>query len=180
MTGRMKRVSTIAIAVAGAFLIAAAPVAADTAVSHSGNYGAHRLRDAFGYPGARCNYFTAEDQDEHSITVRSPVVFARNAYAAQLDIQKVGWRGRVQRLQSGTWTTVASSGLQTDMATDLHPAEFSSAVIPLETAGRHRVLVDMYWYGPAGTVVRGQSRHRVDFYAIVVDGEQVFQADSYC
>lgn len=167
-------------ALAALMLFGASSVAADSEISSTGSYGAHRLRDVFGYPGARCDYPSASAQNETAIRVRSPIVFARNATAGQLDYQTVGWRARLQELRSGVWVTIASSPLQKQPATDIHSAEFSPRTFTVSTAGRHRVMVDMYWYSPTGTTVVGQSRHRVDFYAIVVDGEQVFQNDHFC
>ena len=42
------------IAVAALAMMFPATVAADTEMGHSGLTGTHRLRDAAGYPGARC------------------------------------------------------------------------------------------------------------------------------
>jgi hypothetical protein len=176
---RTTRLATIAIGLVAALLVAAAPVAADTELGHGGQVGRHRLRDIFGYPGARCIYPSETAQNETAIRVRSPIVYARNVFDGP-DYQLVSWQARLQERQSGIWRTISSSRREKDYATDLFPAEFSPRTFAVTTAGLHRIRVDMYWYSPDGSTIVGRARHLVDFYAIVVDGEQVFQADDYC
>jgi hypothetical protein len=179
MRARTTRLATIAIGLMAASLMSVAPVAADTELGHSGQVGRHRLRDIFGYPGAACSYPSATAQNETSIRVRSPIVYARNAFDGP-DYQLVSWRARLQERQSGVWVSIASTRLEKDYATDLFPAEFTPKTLAVTTSGLHRIRVDMYWYSPDGSSIVGRARHLVDFYAIVVNGEQVFQADDYC
>jgi hypothetical protein len=176
---RTTRLATIAIGLVAALLMAAAPVAADTELGHSGQVGRHRLRDIFGYPGARCIYPSETAQNETAIRVRSPIVYARNVFSGT-DYQLVSWQARLQERQSGVWRTISSSRREKEYATDLFPAEFSPRTLAVTTAGAHRIRVDMYWYSPDGSTIVGRARHLVDFYAIVVNGEQVFQADDAC
>ena len=176
---RSTRLATMAIGLVAALLLAAAPVAADTELGHGGQVGRHRLRDIFGYPGARCIYPSETAQNETAIRVRSPIAYARNVFEGP-DYQIVGWRARLQERQSGVWVSITSSRLEKDYATDLFPAEFTPQTLAVTSAGAHRIRVDMYWFSPDGTTIVGRARHLVDFYAIVVNGDQVFQAEDAC
>ena len=155
-------------------------VSADTELGHTGLTGAHRLRDVFGYPGARCIYEGPKAGEVlQAIRFRAPVVFARNATTG-VDIQTVGWRGRLQKRVSGTWQTVASKTVVKDVATDRHPAEFTGKSFSISTSGTYRIAIDMYWYNAYGTSVVGSARHKVDRYAIVINGDQAFEDDYSC
>ena len=179
MRRRAIRASTILLSLGIAWLVTAAPAAADTERGHTGQVGVHRLRDVFGYPGARC-YFEGPMGAEQVVAmdVRSPVVFARDA-SSGVDIQRVGWRATIQRLSGGTWSNYLTGPLERDYATDRHPAEFTKWGVDLPD-GTYRVFIRMFWYDPAGTTVVGTANHRVDFYAIIINGEQAFQSDGRC
>jgi len=160
--------------------IVAGTAFADTEFGHTGRVDAHRLRDIFGYPGARCLYTGSQGSETlTSLVIRSPVVHARNATSGR-DYQAVGWRARLQKLQSGSWTNVAVTDVERELATDLFPAEFSRKSIAVSSPGRYRTLVVMYWYSPEATTVVGRAVHRVDHYAILFNGEQASEADHSC
>ena len=183
LTRLRRRARAISLLAVGALVLSLpGGAAADTEISTSGFVGAHRLRDAFGYPGVRCMYSTGKTATGvlEQIRVRAPVVFARDSYGG-LDIRTVGWRAVLQGRVAGTWKTVDTTAITKDQATDKHPAEFVGKRFTGPNPGtRFRVRIDMYWYNPAGTDVVGRSRHAVDFYAIVVDGTQQAQADGSC
>ena len=151
------------IAVAALAMAFPATVAADTEMGHSGLTGTHRLRDAAGYPGARCGYYNEKTFFLAEIRVRPPVMFARNSTSG-LDIRTVAWRAVLQDRNGTSWTTIASKAFQKEQATDLHPADFlGQRFTDLSGDGPYRILVDMRWYGADGSVI-GNARHRVDHY----------------
>jgi hypothetical protein len=179
MWQRIIRASSILLTVTVLGMAFAAPASADTERGHTGLVGVHRLRDVYGYPGVRC-YFEGPKAAETlvAIDVRSPVVFARDA-TSDVDIQRVGWRATVQRLSGGSWISYLNGPVERDYATDRHPGEFTRWSVDLPN-GTYRVFVKMYWYDPLGRTVVGTATHRNDFYAIILNGDQAFQADGHC
>ena len=149
------------------FLGGAATASADTPISHAGTYGVHYLADREEYPGVRCSYNSATVIQ--SVRVRGPLVFARDRVANHIDSQRVSWffRVRARPAGSGTWTTVATSAVQTRTATDTQVADFSpmSKSFAGNAGNEYRVQVVMRWYGQDGTTVVGRATHRVDWYS---------------
>ena len=164
-----------------ALIVAVAPVAADTEFGHSGIVGKHSLRDAdLDHPGAACRYknvaFGPRGWENllKRIDVRPPRM--RSVGPSQ----RVGWRFIVQRspvFDAQVWTTTYKSPIQKAMAYSGVNASFSAMGVKVSVpAGsynepEYRVLVRMFWYASDGTV-QGTARHRVDYYAIIVDGDR--------
>jgi hypothetical protein len=167
---KLNRSRTIALALAGAFLLAlggAMATSADTGLTHRGNFGAHYLADTEEYPGARCLYNNATVI--RAIKVQDPLVFAENRVRGRVDSQKVSWFFKVQAQPPGgkVWTTVARSDLEKKTATDAQVANFSpmTKAFAGSAAQQYRVVVVIRWYGADQTTVRGRTSHLVDWYS---------------
>jgi hypothetical protein len=160
--------------------VGVAPAAADTELGHTGQVGAHSLRESYSDGGAKCTYRTTfEGQSSHwwrlrRIDVRPPRV---RAISGQ---QVVGWRFIVQRSEDGgRWERTYRSPIQKATASTSANAAFSSMgikiIVPAPSSQfsnhyQYRVVVKMFWYRANGTQ-RGTARHLVDFYREQFDGE---------
>jgi hypothetical protein len=143
-------------------LSAAAPAAADTPVSHSGQVGRHYLADSEEYAGARCFYNSDNNLDR--IRVQDPIVFSRSN---DPDRRQVSWRVLVQKNGGHGWGTVMKSAWQFGEARTTRPADFSPIAVSFtaDTTADYRVLVRMgWWTGGEAINLVGVAVHRVDWY----------------
>ncbi|HUR16435.1 MAG TPA: hypothetical protein VMZ33_04075, partial [Candidatus Limnocylindrales bacterium] len=154
-----------------AFLLAAAPVAADTELGHNDPVGQHSLRDFdFDHTGATCTYKSLANGPRgyenllKRIDVRPPRMRSIGAR------QRVGWRFMVQRsLDQEIWKTTYKSPTQKATAQAGVNAAFGpmgvQVAVPANSYNSHiyRVRVTMFWYAADGSV-QGKARHEVDYY----------------
>src|SRR5688572_30596368 len=113
-----------------ALVLSGGAVLADTEAGHTGDVGAHMLRDTLDKPGVTCRY---EDTQTPGVPltlttfkVKPPKVWARDVTAG-LDRQKVGWRFIVEqnRFDSAGWMTFYRSPIQKAPASEVDFAAFS-------------------------------------------------------
>jgi hypothetical protein len=150
----------------GLTMTGAAPISADTPVTHTGLYGVHYLADSAEYPSTTCFYDNGSTI--HSVRVRAPFVYARNT-SPGIETQAVSWQVVVQARTTGssTFATVTTSPAQKRSTTDARAADF----VPMTTvfAGNggkeYRILVVVRWYGSGGATEVGRATHRADWYA---------------
>jgi hypothetical protein len=142
---------------------------ADTGLTHRGAFGVHFLADSEEYPGVKCFYNNSSVI--RAIKVQDPLVFAENRRSGRLDSQWVSWYFRVRAQTPGAtgWTTVATSAVQKQTATDRQVADFSpiTKTFAGTAAKQYRVVVVIRWYGAGGTTVVGRATHRADWYSWV-------------
>lgn len=165
-----------------AVIASAAPAAAYTVVSESGEIGYYNFFESTESPRARCIYggYVGDKQYLRRIRVGPPTVFA-----AHPDYGRVGWRFLIQRLNNDmvTWTTVAKSPIQKARAYLDEPAHFDAMRVdysPSNVMRTFRALVVINWYRPNGTV-QGQARIAPDYYQFRdPDGPPYFTLDDSC
>lgn len=158
---------------------AAGSVSADTELGHTGQVGAHSLRDGDIYhPGATCRYKTlaggryAWQGKLTRLDVRPPRMRSIGSS------QRVGWRFIVQRAKGdGPWAVTYRSPVQKSRAYSTTNASFdpmtTAVAVPSDYADEtyvYRVLVRMLWYRADGSV-QGTARHAVNHYATLTDGQ---------
>jgi hypothetical protein len=148
-----------------------------TPASVSGMVGVHVLLDTLEYPGITCAYHYFDPRDDlKRITVRAPIVYARNRTSAT-DSQTVGWRFRIQSRSSSSsdpadWETVYVSSVVKVKATDRYNAQWNQrSFSPASGSGRSwRVLVDLSWFTPGGAT-EGKAKLRPANSQFTYNGE---------
>ena len=180
-------------ALAMALALAAQPALADTELGHSGIVGTHSLEDFALAPGATCKYrfvHEAHSGKLFRIVAGPPLMRAASGETSQT----VGWKFTVERRVHGIggaleWVKRYASAEMTAVTDATHDAPFTKATVPVHAgpllAGgmyEYRVLVTMMWHAQDGSV-QGRARHRVDYYASVIDtggtGVQSNNCDAY-
>ena len=186
-------VSHRCVAVAAALVclaLTAGTASADTVIGHSGNVGAHHLRDTNAKPGVKCRYQQGGGSGEeilYKLTVKPPVIFAVNKTGAR-DRQLVGWRAQIQRRNHGAaaFVTIATGALHTAFAWDDTAASLSARTygVTSKFGADFRVRIAMYWYAANGTTVTGQATNEVDWYRKIFHstdyGDDVRTLHNYC
>jgi hypothetical protein len=147
-----------------AVLIAAAPVAADSPLGHSGVVGGHALVDSQARAGMVCEmtelpsgYWIMD-----GISVRPPQILGTR------DGQMVAWRFIVERSPVGlwNWSVIYQSRRQFGTASIHTPASFRRMSMNVRGTDFYwfRVRVKMLWYAADG-LLEGKAVHAVAYYA---------------
>jgi len=133
--------------------------------------------------GAVCHYTGTPIDDFRSMSIRNPLVRARDITAHE-DRQTVGWFAELQKATSpsGPWSTIKISAEQKATASDKTPAVFHGRTLSWQSPNAnllYRALVVIRWYRSGS--VEGHVTLRDEFYRYdATDASPTFVRQDSC
>jgi hypothetical protein len=132
---------------------------------HSGNYGAHWLRDSPEYRGVKCFYKNTSVL--YRLRIRAPVVQAFDRTGGT-DAQVVGWKFRVEYSDNTPtdWYQLYLSPITKASAKETQAANFTARFFDFGTVNHdyYRGRIKMFWFYPNATTIDGRADHWVQYY----------------